>query len=91
VGECVFGKRGLLTCWEQQWQVHPLVHVHAAADCWCLCGVVKEHPIASSKGIVVGAGPLLGPDLLAGTAVAGKECAYGGGATQWAWVWGRGN
>ena len=32
---------------------------------------VKEHPTASSIGIVVAAGVLLGPDLLAGTAVAG--------------------
>lgn len=32
---------------------------------------IKEHPTASSIGIVVGAGALLGPDLLAGTAVAG--------------------
>jgi len=34
---------------------------------------IKEHPTASSIGIVVGAGALLGPDLLAGTAVAGKH------------------
>lgn len=32
---------------------------------------IKEHPTASSIGIIVGAGVLLGPDLLAGTAVAG--------------------
>lgn len=81
----------MLACWEQQWQVHPLVHVHAAAYCWCLCGVVKEHPIASSIGIVVGAGPLLGPDLLAQLWQVRSVRMGGGGATQWAWVWGRGN
>jgi hypothetical protein len=32
---------------------------------------IKEHPTASSAGIIIGAGALLGPDLLAGTAVAG--------------------
>lgn len=37
---------------------------------------VKEHPTASSIGIIVGAGALLGPDLLAGTAVAGEEPLY---------------
>ena len=39
---------------------------------------VKEHPTASSIGIIVGAGALLGPDLLAGTAVAGKGAHQGG-------------
>jgi hypothetical protein len=32
---------------------------------------VKEHPTAASVGIIITAGALLGPDLLAGTAVAG--------------------
>jgi hypothetical protein len=43
---------------------------------------VKEHPTASSIGIIVGAGALLGPDLLAGTAVAGEQPEVFGG-------WGR--
>lgn len=34
---------------------------------------IKEHPTASSIGIIAGAGALLGPDLLAGTAVAGAQ------------------
>lgn len=42
-----------------------------ANSVYTLLEFVKEHPTASSIGIVVGAGALLGPDLLAVTAVAG--------------------
>jgi hypothetical protein len=62
--------------------------VAGTSTCACGSGVlefVKEHPTASSIGIIVGAGALLGPDLLAGTAVAGKEpvvCVYVRGSAE---------
>jgi hypothetical protein len=43
-----------------------------ASSIYLLLEFVKEHPAASSVAVVVAAGVLLGPDILAGTALAGE-------------------
>jgi hypothetical protein len=43
-----------------------------ANSIYVLLEFIKDHPAASSVAVVVAAGVLLGPDILAGTALAGE-------------------
>lgn len=43
-----------------------------ASSIYTVLEFVKEHPAASSVGVVVAAGVLLGPDILAGSALVGE-------------------